>query len=105
MTLTAEHNTNGNNKTFQENKPHFHNQTGKVLYELSLGVKVTGQNMYVKYSIQDIRPRIAAIKKALKLYGIELQESKILKGHGAKQWHIAETDLPLLTNLLKKIAA
>jgi len=105
MNLTAEHNRNGNNQTFQLNKPHFQNQAEKVLYDLLCGLTVSGRTMYAKYDIQHINPRIAAIKRLLKEYGVELKETKIPNGHGAKQWHIAETDLPLLTNLLKKVAA
>lgn len=105
MNLTAEHNQHGNDETFQLNKPHFHNQTEKVLYDLLCGDTVSGRTMYAKYDIQDIRPRIAAIIKLLKPYGVALIESKIPNGHGAKQWYISQTDLPLLTNLLKKVAA
>ena len=105
MNLTADHNRNGNDETFQLNKPHFQNQAEKVLYDLLCGDTVSGRTMYAKYDIQDIRPRIAAIIKLLKPYGVALIESKIPNGHGAKQWHIAQTDLPLLTNLLKKVAA
>lgn len=105
MNLTAEHNQHGNNQTFQENKPHFQNQAEKVLYDLLHGETVSGRSMYSKYDIQDIRPRIAAIIKLLKPYGVALIETKIPNGRGAKQWHIAQTDLPLLTNLIKKVAA
>ena len=105
MNLTADHNRNGNDETFQINKPHFQNQAEKVLYDLLQGETVSGRTMFAKYEIQDIRPRIAAIKKAFKLYGFELQETKIPGCARAKQWHIAQTDLPLLTNLLKKVEA
>ena len=105
MNLTADHNRNGNDATFQLHKPHFQNQAEKVLYDLLCGLTVSGRTMYAKYDIQDIRPRIAAIIKLLKPYGVSLIETKIPNGHGAKQWHIAETDLPLLTNLLKKVEA
>ena len=105
MNLTADHNQHGNNQTFQINKPHFQNQTEKVLYSLLQGETVSGKSMAAKYEIEDIRPRIAAIKLILKPYGVSLVESKRPGCPRAKQWHIAQTDLPLLTNLLKKVAA
>ncbi len=105
MNLTADHNRNGNDETFQLNKPHFQNQAEKVLYDLLCGDTVSGLSMAAKYKIQDIRPRIAAIRLLLKPYGVALIETKIPNGHGAKQWHVAQTDLPLSTNLIKNVAA
>jgi len=85
------HNCNGNDSQFQENREHFKSQTEVVLEHLELGEWVTGIRMYELHKIQDIRPRIAAIKKLLALTGRVLLEEKIKGAHGAKRWALEDS--------------
>lgn len=83
------HNRNGNDESYQENKEHFAGQT-KLVWELLLqGETITGERMFMEHRVQDVRPRIATIKKYLEVNkDYELQESKVPNGHGAKQWQL-----------------
>ena len=74
----------GNQAILEENREHYSNQTQTVLNHLLNGESVSGARMYDLHRIQDIRPRIAAIKKL----GYELEETKISNGKGAKSWRI-----------------
>ena len=82
------HNQHGNNASYQENKPHYKNQTEKVLAHLLKGESVTSKLMYELHQIQDIRPRIAAIKKSLDKNKFTLEEGRIFGGKGAKSWKL-----------------
>lgn len=85
INLTVEHNKGaGNQEILEENRKHFQGQAQKVLEHLLKGERVSGSRMYELHKIQDIRPRIAAIKKA----GYLVKEEKIKGGHGAKEWFI-----------------
>lgn len=87
--LTAPYNKGaGNQQILEENREHFNGQAKKVLDHLLKGERVSGLRMMELYKIQDIRPRIAAIKKA----GYQLKEEKISGGHGAKEWFIENND-------------
>lgn len=83
-----ERNQNGNNESYQANKEHFKSQTEIVLEHLMRGETVTGTRMYELHKIQDVRPRIAAIKKTLIGTNMRLVEERIKGGHGAKSWRI-----------------
>jgi hypothetical protein len=82
------HNKNGNDAQYQENKSHFSNQAQKVLEHLKRGEWVSGMQMNQLYGIQDIRPRIASIKRS----GNVLEERKIKGAHGAKEWRISPSE-------------
>lgn len=86
----AEHNRNGNDTQYQVNKEHFTKQAATVWECLKNGESVTGKDMFERFQIQDVRPRIAAIKKALIGTDYELQETKIPNGKGAKQWTLIQ---------------
>lgn len=83
-----EYNRFGNDAQYQENKDHFKNQTQIVLNHLLKGETVTGAKMYELHKIQDIRPRIASIKKSLIGTQHCLVEKRIIGGHGAKEWKL-----------------
>lgn len=83
----------GNQEILDENREHFSSQTEIVFSHLRKGEKVSGLQMMGLYKIQDVRPRIAKIRKILEEYGIELMEERIPGGHGAKTWWITPTDL------------
>lgn len=86
--LTVPHNRHkGNQQILNENREHFSNQTKTVLDHLLKGEKVSGLKMMRLHGIQDIRPRIACIKKL----GYQLTEEKIKGGHGAKEWHLKQS--------------
>jgi hypothetical protein len=83
LELTATHNRHGQNESLNENREHFTKQALIVLGHLLNGEYVDGLSMFKIHEIQDIRPRIAAIKKH---YPVE--EEKIPGAHGAKRWRI-----------------
>lgn len=85
--LTVPHNRHkGNDQILQENRKHFENHTQIVLDHMMKGERVSGLRMMKEHGIQDIRPRIAAIKKL----GYNVLEEKIKGGHGAKEWRLGE---------------
>lgn len=85
-----EHNRNGNDTDYQVNKAHFTKQALTVWECLVKGEEVTGKAMFERFQIQDVRPRIAAIKKALEGSDYYLLETKIPGGHGAKSWTLIQ---------------
>jgi hypothetical protein len=88
--VMPEHNRHGQDASYQENKSHFKTQTEIVMDHLEKGEWVSGVDMYEKHRILDVRPRIASIKKTLRLTGRVLLEEKIKGGHGAKKWAIED---------------
>lgn len=81
--LTPERNKNGGQANLDENRPHFTAQALTVLQHLLNGEWVSGREMFIKHDIQDVRPRIAALRKYF-----ELDEEKIPNAKGAKRWRI-----------------
>lgn len=73
----------GNQEILDDNREHYSQQAKLVLEHLLRGEWVNGRQMNRLHQIQDIRPRIAAIKK----YYV-LEERKIEGGHGSKEWKI-----------------
>lgn len=84
ISLVASHNRGtGNQEILDANRKHFQGQALKVLEHLLKGERVSGSRMFELYRIQDIRPRIAMIKKYY-----PIGEEKIKGGHGAKEWYL-----------------
>jgi len=86
--LTTDHNRHGQDEVYQDNRPHFQSQTEVVLSHLRNGEVVTGARMFTLHQIQDIRPRIAAIRKLFLTTGERLLENRIKGANGAKEWWI-----------------
>lgn len=78
------HNRNGNDAHYQSEKNHFKNQTEIVLAHLMNGERVTGKEMFELHGIQDIRPRLAAIRKSLIGTNKRLVSERIKGAHGSK---------------------
>lgn len=84
LKLTAKRNKNGNNKDFQENKPHFDKQAHTILKWMLRGYWADSKKMFEKFGIVDARPRFRAIRQHL-----ELECQKVPNGKGLKRWRIS----------------
>lgn len=88
LKLTAKRNKNGNNKDFQENKPHFDKQAHTILKWMLRGYWADSKKMFERFGIVDARPRFRAIRQHL-----ELECQKVPNGKGLKRWRILPTKL------------
>ena len=88
LKLTAKRNKNGNNKDFQENKPHFDKQAHTILKWMLRGYWADSKKMFEKFGIVDARPRFKAIREHL-----ELECQKVPNGKGLKRWRISPNKL------------
>lgn len=83
LKLTAKRNKNGNNKDFQENKPHFDKQAHTILKWMLRGYWADSKKMFKRFGIVDARPRFKAIREHL-----ELECQKVPNGKGLKRWRL-----------------
>lgn len=88
LKLTAKRNKNGNNKDFQENKPHFDKQAHTILKWMLRGYWADSKKMFERFGIVDARPRFKAIREHL-----ELECQKVPNGKGLKRWRISPNKL------------
>ena len=88
LKLTAKRNKNGNNKDFQENKPHFDKQAHTILKWMLRGYWADSKKMFERFGIVDARPRFRAIRQHL-----ELECQKVPNGKGLKRWRISPNKL------------
>lgn len=88
LKLTAKRNKNGNDKDFQDNKPHFDKQAQTILKWMLRGYWADSKKMFEKFGIVDARPRFKAIREHL-----ELEFQKVPNGKGLKRWRILPNKL------------
>lgn len=87
-----------NNEDYQENRLHFAGQAKKVLDILLEGKSVSSFEMMKQFNIVDTRARIYNIQKVL---DIEIPETKIPRGHGAKEWKLTQEQIVEIKNKLE----